>query len=81
MEADLRVEVKQLMADYHNLFGDLDNEAGQRVLKDLERLCAYNAPTYRPGQTTAEESIYHEGKRWVILHIKHNVERFENERR
>lgn len=57
-------KLKALREDYKKVF---ETEEGKRVLKDLEKVCLYNATAFdKDPYVTA----FQEGLRGVFLHIK-----------
>jgi hypothetical protein len=57
-------QIAQLKVMYKDTFGD---NAGNKVLEDLELRCNWRASSYVAGDANA--TAFEEGKRAVILHI------------
>ena len=57
-------QIAQLKVMYKDTFGD---NAGKKVLEDLELRCNWRASSYVAGDANA--TAFEEGKRAVILHI------------
>jgi hypothetical protein len=57
-------QIAQLKVMYKDTFGD---NAGKKVLEDLEIRCNWRASSYVAGDANA--TAFEEGKRAVILHI------------
>jgi hypothetical protein len=57
-------QIAQLKIMYKDTFND---NAGKKVLKDLELRCNWRASSYVAGDANA--TAFEEGKRAVILHI------------
>jgi hypothetical protein len=57
-------QIAQLRTMYKDTFGD---NAGKKVLSDLEIRCNWRASSYVAGDANA--TAFEEGKRAVILHI------------
>jgi len=57
-------QIAQLKVMYKDAFG---NNAGKKVLSDLEIRCNWRASSYVAGDANA--TAFEEGKRAVILHI------------
>jgi hypothetical protein len=57
-------QMAQLKVMYKDIFGD---NAGKKVLSDLEARCNWRSTSYVAGDANA--TAYEEGKRAVILHI------------
>ena len=57
-------QIAQLKVMYKDAFGD---NAGKKVLEDLEIRCNWRASSYVAGDANA--TAFEEGKRAVILHI------------
>ena len=57
-------QIAQLKTMYRDTFGD---NAGKKVLSDLELRCNWRASSYVAGDANA--TAFEEGKRAVILHV------------
>ncbi len=60
-------DLKQLKADYKNTFS---TEEGQRVLKNLEKLCFVHGTTFSVDDGVIQ---FNEGKRTVVVQIQNMI--------
>ena len=62
-------DIRQRILDYKGTFA---TEEGDRVLGNLSAVCLEEDLTYVLGDANA--SAFNEGKRYVILHIRHLID-------
>ena len=63
-------EIEQLKKDYSALFS---NDTGKKVLKHLEDVCYIHRSTF-PKDAQALTLAFHEGMRYVVVHIKNMMD-------